>query len=115
MSIKELIKELQAELIMAQQVVESITKQLVEVEQDISNHIYSSFDEAESFLYNMFDNLAHEDCEGSDNCGSGLYTQDFIVDGVSYTAFGEYEYNRHDKTYYYVDDRHHYYKLKQSL
>lgn len=32
------------------------------------------------------------------------YEQEFIVSGVRYLGTLECEYNRHDKTYYYVED-----------
>lgn len=48
--------------------------------------------------------LAAADCEGSYNCGQETYEQEFIVSGVRYLGTLECEYNRHDKTYYYVED-----------
>lgn len=46
---------------------------------------------------------AEEDCEGSYNYGDHEYFQEFIVDGKHYMGKLSVEYNRHDKTYYYVD------------
>lgn len=75
---------------------------------------YDKFDQAAE--NNVFDSLelagklektlqarADEDCEGSYNCGLDVYEQEFMVDGVVYVAALACEYNRHDKTYYYVD------------
>lgn len=46
---------------------------------------------------------AHADCEGSYNCGDDVYEQEFMVGEVVYVGRLECEYNRHDKTYYYLD------------
>lgn len=66
-------------------------------------NVFSSLEEAEGVLEERMRGWAHEDCEGSYNCGSPEYEQEFIVDGKHYKAFIEVEYNRHDKTYYYID------------
>lgn len=112
MSIKERINGLKAELEIAQGRVLLISAELEEAESDIQNHVYESLDRAEHVLFSMFENQAHEDCEGAGNVGSDVYTQDFIVDGVEYTASGFFEYNRHDKTYYYIDGSDYSYKEK---
>lgn len=46
---------------------------------------------------------ARNDCEGAGNCGAEEYTQEFMVAGVVHVGTLKVEYNRHDKTYYYVD------------
>jgi hypothetical protein len=79
------------------------TSNLYNLRKDIQNHIYESVEKAKGFLYDQFDNEAENDCEGSGNCGCDEYSQDFIVDGKKYTAIGKFEYDRHDKTYYYID------------
>ena len=48
--------------------------------------------------------MAFEDCEGAGNCGMDKYTQEFIVGDMHYIATLTVEYNRHDKTYYYIDE-----------
>ena len=67
------------------------------------NNVFASLEEAEGVLEDRLLGEAHEACEGSYNCGADSYTQEFIVDGKHYIATLECEYNRHDKTYYYVD------------
>jgi hypothetical protein len=67
------------------------------------NNVFASVEEAASALENRLMDKAHDDCEGSHNCGLDVYTQEFIVDGKHYIAKLKCEYNRHDKTYYYVD------------
>jgi len=50
---------------------------------------------------------AREDCEGAYNwaynCGLDEYTQEFIVGSTKYLGTAKFEYNRHDKTYYYIE------------
>ena len=60
----------------------------------------------------MFENQAYEDCEGAGNCGSPEYEQDFIVGGKEYTAVCSFDYDRHDKTYYYIDRSEYSYREK---
>lgn len=69
----------------------------------VDNNVYANLEFALAAMEEMMRNEAHEDCEGSYNCGAGEYTRDFKVDDVIYTATLKVEYNRHDKTYYYVD------------
>lgn len=68
-------------------------------ENNVFDNLKDALDAIEDKLYG----LAHQDCEGSYNCGNEFYTQKFIVDGVMYEGTLHVEYNRHDKTYYYVD------------
>lgn len=69
----------------------------------IDYHTYDTLDEALSSLEDLLYNKANADCEGSYNFGDESYTQEFRVDGVDYVATMTFEYNRHDKTYYYID------------
>lgn len=67
-------------------------------------NVFESVEKAEAALDDRFRDVAHEDCEGAGNCGADEYTQVFMVDGQKYLFTAEVEYNRHDKTYYYVED-----------
>ena len=67
------------------------------------NNIFGSPDDAAA-LEDVLLGRASADCEGSYNCGSPEYTQECLIDGVLYVAKLTCEYNRHDKTYYYVED-----------
>jgi hypothetical protein len=67
------------------------------------NNVYSTLAEALDKVEDRLRGMASSDCEGAHNCGADLYTQDFIVGGVVYTGSLQVEYNRHDKTYYYID------------
>lgn len=67
------------------------------------NNIFATMEDAENKLEGRLSNMAAFDCEGAGNCGNDKYEQEFIVDGKRYMATYTPEYNRHDKTYYYID------------
>lgn len=67
------------------------------------NNVFDGLDSASAELEERLRNIAHEDCEGAGNCGMEEYEQEFIVDGVHYLGKLSVEYDRHDKTYYYID------------
>lgn len=68
-----------------------------------ANNVFETLPKALSAIERKLESQAHQDCEGSYNCGAEKYTQGFIVDGVEYLGTLSVEYNRHDKTYYYVE------------
>jgi hypothetical protein len=68
------------------------------------NNIFLTIEDAINEIESKLEHMAYEDCEGAGNCGSELYTQEFIVDGKKYLATMTFEYNRHDKTYYYIEE-----------
>lgn len=67
------------------------------------NNVFATLDDAVGALEDRLRQQAHEDCEGAGNCGAEEYEQEFIVDGVHYEGKLIVEYDRHDKTYYYID------------
>lgn len=90
--------------------VSNLQKELQEAEFNLDQALcshqcnnFSSLDEAESMLYDELWSQASKDCEGSHNCGLDQYSQPFSVGDKQYIAVASVEYNRHDKTYYYVD------------
>lgn len=68
------------------------------------NNIYVNFETACDFIQNALENKAAEDCEGAYNCGNEQYEQLFMVANDIYKGVLSVEYNRHDKTYYYIED-----------
>jgi hypothetical protein len=68
-------------------------------------NVFSNMDEAECILQDKFMDRAEEACEGAYNVGKPQYIQEFTVEGDSnrYRFVIDIEYNRHDKTYYYID------------
>lgn len=67
------------------------------------NNVFDALDKALSSVEDKLSDMAFEDCQGAHNCGAPQYTQEFIVDGVKYRGILTVEYNRYDKTYYYID------------
>jgi len=112
-NIKDKIKQLKEDVNFAEITLSNLRAKLIGLESNIQSHVYESLEQAENFLFNMFKNQAHEDCEGAHNCGCDEYVQDFIVDGKEYTAKMVFEYGRHDKTYYYIDSSSFSYKEKE--
>ena len=79
---------------------------------EIRNHVYESLSEAEYFLTHHLKNLAVRDCQGAGNCGKTAYSQDFIVHGVKYTATMTFQYNAHNKVYFYIEESEYSYTQK---
>lgn len=67
------------------------------------NNVYPSLEDAEYKIEGILSDMAYEDCEGEGNCGAEEYRQLFMVGDKSYVGIYNPEYNRYDKTYYYVD------------
>lgn len=98
------IEQLKADVETAKAALAQAEKALAEFETDPEQNVFASLEDAEHVLMVRMHEWAHDDCEGSHNCGSDKYEQEFIVDGVHYLATLECEYNRHDKTYYYLEE-----------
>lgn len=95
-------EELQQAVTTAEAAVRGAQRELANFEALAENNVFESLEKAGS-LEDVLSGRAHEDCEGAGNCGDEEYTQEFMVDGVVYVATLTVEYNRHDKTYYYID------------
>ena len=67
------------------------------------NNVFDSLTQASDQLETRLRDQAFDDCQGAGNCGLEEYEQEFIVDGVHYIGKLSVEYDRHDKTYYYID------------
>lgn len=70
------------------------------------NNVFATIEDA---LYELEDDMreeAAEDCEGAYNIGNDTYTRKFMLQGKPevYEATLHVEYNRHDKTYYYIEE-----------
>jgi len=96
--------ELESALKLARQQVEESTAALKAIEMAPENNVFASLQEAEDTLSERLREEAFNDCEGAGNCGADAYVQEFIVDGVHYIGTLQVEYNRHDKTYYYIEE-----------
>jgi hypothetical protein len=82
----------------------SAVKDLEAFERDPKNNVFESLEDAQVTLEESMRDIASADCEGSHNCGAPEYRQGFFVGGIEYVAIANVEYNRHDKTYYYVEE-----------
>lgn len=69
----------------------------------LENNVYFDTKTAAEKIEDRLLVYANDDCEGSHNCGASSYTQEFIVGETHYIGTLSVDYNRHDKTYYYVD------------
>lgn len=77
--------------------------ELTEFEQSAENNRFDSLEQAEGELEDVLRDRAFQDCEGAGNCGMDEYEQDFYVGDELHRATLKCEYNRHDKTYYYLE------------
>lgn len=68
--------------------------------------VYETLDEAIVEVNDAHFNQAHEDCEGAHNIGSDSYESVVYVKSEAkyYELQTKFSYNRHDKTYYYIDN-----------
>ncbi len=76
---------------------------LAEFDAEPENHRYDDLDKASGEVEDKLMSQAFADCQGAYNCGADEYTQDFYVGDKLYRGTLKCEYNRHDKTYYYID------------
>lgn len=106
------LKELLDNVKVAQIALEKANMALEIFKQTPQNNVFESVDKACSVLEQRLTDQAFADCEGAHNCGSPEYHQEFIVDGIHYIATLKCEYNRHDKTYYFIDGSIFTYKVK---
>lgn len=67
------------------------------------NNRFDNLDDALSHVEDDLRQQAFDDCQGAYNCGADSYSKEFYVGETLYRGTAEFEYNRHDKTYYYID------------
>jgi hypothetical protein len=78
--------------------------ELYVLESSPDNHRFDDMEVAERKIEAKLEVEAEMDCEGKYNCGNPQYTQEFYVNDILYVGILDVEYNRHDKTYYYVEE-----------
>ena len=96
--------ELQSRINAAQDTLSAAMSDIDSFNKLAENNVFQSMEGADNWLENELANRAFDDCQGAHNCGEPEYRQALIVDGVEYVAIYTPEYDRHDKTYYYIDD-----------
>lgn len=85
---------------------------LCEFDSRAENNVFADMQTAKRKMTDKLRRMASDDCEGAYNIGAEKYEANFTVDGVVYVGTLDVEYNRHDKTYYYVDGYKFTYKVK---
>jgi len=103
MNTNEKLTQLQQAIVDKAKELELAKQALLVFDSSLERNTFDSLDEAEDVISDRLENMAHNDCEGSYNYGAESYEQEFIVQGKHYLATMPFEYNRHDKTYYYID------------
>jgi hypothetical protein len=78
-------------------------KALYEFNQLPENNVFETLEKGASKIEDTLRDMAHEDCEGAGNCGADEYRRKFMVGTDIYEGVLNVEYDRHDKTYYYID------------
>ena len=99
----ERLVQLKVEIVYAQQALAKLQAEEQSILRLAESNVFETLKEADNEMYGILENRASEDCEGSYNCGDDEYTQEFMVGTQKYLATMTFEYNRHDKTYYYID------------
>ena len=67
-------------------------------------NVYESLDDAEYSIHARLYAAADEACEGSYSWGKPEYKQQFTVGDKAYEATVRFDYGRHDKTYYFIEE-----------
>lgn len=104
MTIHEQVMVLKGKIHNLKEELVSSETQLYLLESSAEYNNFANMTIAEASIYDKLEAEAHSDCEGSYNCGSPQYTQQFYVNNVLYEGILDVEYNRHDKTYYYIEN-----------
>jgi hypothetical protein len=97
------LAEINNEIVELKKNLESLqeTKQILQLSREYN--MYSNQNEAKNRVEGLLEDLANNDCEGSYTCGLAYYSCDYSANGKNFLCVATPEYNRHDKTYYYVD------------
>lgn len=94
---------LMANIKIAEDALESAKNELAQWEARPENNRFDTLEAAEVAIEDALMGEAAADCEGSYNCGAPQYSRGFMVGEKLYMGILDVEYNRHDKTYYYID------------
>ena len=68
------------------------------------HNVFSTLDGARGTIEELLIDQAMADCEGSDTCGAEQYSREFLVAGTKYVGILDCEYDRYNKTYYYLEN-----------
>lgn len=95
--------ELELDIQKAKKALEDAQSALSEWDSMPENNRFDDLDDALGTIEDQLRDLAFSDCQGAYNCGAESYSKEFYVGDTLYRGTAEFEYNRHDKTYYYID------------
>jgi hypothetical protein len=98
------LNELKTQIALAKKQLEDAEAELFDFESKAENNVFESLEVALREVEEILEQRAYQDCQGAHNVGCDEYRQEFIVDGVIYKGTLTCEYNRHDKTYYYLEE-----------
>jgi len=97
------LEELNEAVSKAQEVLELAQSDLFAYLIKPENNTFTDLQVASDTIKGKLRSRANEECEGSYCIGQDEYIQLFYVNDVLYKGILSVEYNRHDKTYYYVE------------
>lgn len=97
------LEQLKSAVNEAKQALAGAESDLADFQERPENNVYASLDDAYE-LEDVLRGLAAQDCEGAYSVGDDEYSREFMVGDRVYVATLKCEYNRHDKTYYYIEE-----------
>jgi hypothetical protein len=97
--------QIAAEIKSLQNKINQLNQQLEDFDSALENNQYDAHNDAEGHIHERYLGIAGEACEGSYCYGESEYKQRYQIKGnpALFEATVSFEYNRHDKTYYYID------------
>jgi hypothetical protein len=98
------IQDLEEAVLMAYTSLAAVRLALENAQELPENNVFESMDDAKAKLRGDLYTKAEQDCESLHNGGKAKYEREFMVDDVVYIATLDVEYNRHDKTYYFIEE-----------
>lgn len=96
--------ELELDIQKAKQTLQDAKSALAAWDSMPENNRFYDLDDALGTIEDQLRDLAFADCQGAGNCGRPSYSKKFYVGDTLYRGTAEFEYNRHDKTYYYIEE-----------
>ena len=100
---KDLVTPLLSHIQNLKSVIAHLELQILNIVELPENNRFPDEDSALSYLEEYFLEVAEEACRGPHNVGKETYVQECFVGDVKYKFRIDIEYNRHDKTYYYIE------------
>ena len=85
---------------------DDINVELTILYQDICLWNFDTHEDAKISIIEVLEEVASDACEGSYKCGKKEYNQNYTLfdSPTAYTGTIKVQYNRHDKTCYYIED-----------